>query len=103
MCEFFHSIFNLVLNHPPTHTHTHTVEYKPDMKDSDPKSLFQQLIPTTFRALQDRLRERVRAAKREGVEAPIMEEAEFKQEFLGMFEDEEELQEAVYCLNLQGT
>ncbi len=79
-----------------------SVEYKPDMKESDPKALFQQLIPTSFRALQDRLRERVRAAAREGVDAPIMEETEFKREFVGLFEDEEELQEAVYCLNLQG-
>lgn len=72
------------------------------MKESDPKALFQQLIPTSFRALQDRLREKVRAAAREGLDSPIMEEAEFKREFVGLFEDEEELQEAVYCLNLQG-
>ena len=74
------------------------------MDESDPKALFQQMIPTTYLALQSKLRDRVKAVVREGMaDGVIMEEAEFKREFLDIFGgDEEELQEAVYCLNLQG-
>ena len=74
------------------------------MDENDPKALFQQMIPTTYLELQSRLREKVKALAREGMDdALIMEEAEFKREFLAIFGgDEEELHEAVYCLNLQG-
>ena len=71
------------------------------MSETDPKALFQQQIPKSFLDLQSRIREAVHACSREN-QSPIMEENEFRREFGKLFDDEDELNEAVYCLNLQG-
>ena len=77
------------------------MEYKPDMEETNAKSLFQQQIPCTFLSLQEKIAEKVAAMKAAG-RPPIMEEAEFRATFKDTVEDEEELLEAVYFLNLQG-
>ena len=77
------------------------MEYKPDMSETDPKALFQQRVPKTFLSLQEKIQEKVFQLKKDG-KAPIMEEADFRTAFLELFDDEEELNEAVYFLNLQG-
>ena len=71
------------------------------MLETDPKALFQQLIPRTFLTLQEKIGEKVLEMKGSG-RAPIMEDSEFKTTFQSFVEDEEELNEAVYFLNLQG-
>ena len=77
------------------------MDYKPDMNETDPKALFSQLIPRTFLNLQDSIREKVIDLK-EKKHPPIMTEEEFYKTFKNIFDDEEELNEAVFCLNLQG-
>ena len=71
------------------------------MSETDPKALFQQQIPQTFLTLQERLREKVKELKAED-KSPIMENNIFLSTFRDLFEDEDELMEAVYFLNLQG-
>ena len=86
-----------------THTHTHTpsVEYRPDMKEDDPKALFSQQIPKNFLDLQQNIRQKL-VELREQNHPPILEEEDFRKAFRPNFEDDEEMAEAVYCLNLQG-
>ena len=86
---------------PPLPSPPHIVEYMPDMPESDPKALFQQHIPKTFLSLQEQIRVKVSELKAEG-KSPIMEDAAFKSTFMHLFDDEDELAEAVYFLNLQG-
>jgi hypothetical protein len=71
------------------------------MSEADPKALFQQQIPQTFLNLQDKIREKVVKLKSEHM-SPILEEPAFLSAFKELFEDEDELAEAVYFLNLQG-
>ena len=91
----------LRLSLPPSLPPLSLVEHKPDMSETDPKALFQQQIPQTFLTLQERLREKVRELKAED-KSPIMEHSVFVSTFKHLFEDEDELMEAVYFLNLQG-
>ena len=72
------------------------------MKEDDPKALFSQQIPKSFLDLQRDIR-RALVSSKEKNRPPIMEEAAFRDAFKQNFEDEEEMAEAVYCLNLQGT
>ena len=83
------------------HIHTHTVEHKPDMKEDDPKALFSQQIPKSFLDLQQDIR-KLLVDYNERNQPPIMEEDGFREAFRKNFEDDEEMAEAVYCLNLQG-
>lgn len=71
------------------------------MVETDPKALFQQQIPQTFLSLQKRIGEKVTELKAEG-KSPIMEEAAFYAVFKDLFEEKEELAEAVHFLKLQG-
>jgi len=71
------------------------------MDESNAKALFQQQIPCTFLELQEKIGEKVAEMKEAG-RAPIMEETEFRRTFKDMVEDDEELLEAIYFLNLQG-
>ena len=71
------------------------------MDESNAKALFQQQIPCTFLELQEKIAEKVAEMKEAG-RAPIMEEVEFRRTFKDMVEDDEELLEAIYFLNLQG-
>ena len=98
---FLTSPFSPPLPSPPLPSPPHTVEYRPDMSESDPKALFQQRIPQTFLSLQEQIRVKVSELKAEG-KSPIMEDAGFKSTFRHLFDDEDELGEAVYFLNLQG-
>ena len=72
------------------------------MKEDDPKALFSQQIPKSFLDLQQDIR-RLLVDYREKELPPILEEEAFRKEFRKNFEDDEEMTEAVYCLNLQGT
>ena len=71
------------------------VEYKPDMVETNPHALLQQQIPESFKKLQDGINKLKR-------EMPKMNEKEFHKEFGKFFEDDEELNEAVHYLTLQG-
>ena len=129
MCSFPTVKYLISLyTHTHTHTHTHTcagsVEYKEGCREDAPKCLFQIQIPKTFLSLQDRVRETV-ASYRANERIPIMEEEEFRcvvcvcvcvlnllswdtrctcrRHFKELFDDEEEMNEAVFYLNLQGT
>ena len=77
------------------------MKYRPEMSETDPRALFQQLVPCSFLSLQDRIIEKAGELRAEG-RAPIMEDAAFRLAFRSLFEDEDELEEAVYFLNLQG-
>lgn len=79
------------------------MDYKPEMSETDPKALFQQMIPQTFLSLQEKLREKLVELKAKK-EAPIMEHREFVSAFKtkDLIEDDDELKEAVYFLNMQG-
>ena len=79
-----------------------SVEYDPDMSEEDPRALFQQMVPQTFLTLQEKVGEKVQELRAEG-KPPVMEEATFHAAFIDLFEDKDELTEAVYFLNLQGT
>lgn len=71
------------------------------MAETDPKALFQQLIPQSFLTLQDKISEKVIELKSDD-KSPIMESTAFQCAFKCLFDDEDELKEAVYFLNLQG-
>ena len=72
------------------------------MKEDDPKALFSQQIPKSFLDLQQDIR-KLLVDNSERQLPPIMEEEAFREAFRKNFEDDEEMTEAVYCLNLQGT
>ena len=78
-----------------------SVEYNPNMSETDPKALFQQLIPQRFLTMQDRIKEEVEELRAEG-KPPIMDDSAFRAAFQYLFDDEDELSEAVFFLNLQG-
>ena len=78
------------------------MEYKPDMKEDDPKALFSQQIPKSFLDLQQNIR-KLLVEYSEKQLPPILEEETFRKAFRKNFEDDEEMTEAIYCLNLQGT
>ena len=78
-----------------------SVEYNPNMSETDPKALFQQLIPQRFLTMQDRIKEEVEELRAEG-KPPIMDDSAFQAAFQYLFDDKDELSEAVYFLNLQG-
>lgn len=71
--------------------------YDSELCEDHVTALFQQKIPKTFLDLQDWL---IREAKN----APVMKHDEFVATFktCDHFENEDELKEAVYFLNLQG-
>lgn len=71
------------------------------MSETDPKALFQQQIPKSFLTLQSKIHEAVKTCSREK-QSPIKDEEEFRVEFRELFDDDDELDEAVYYLNLQG-
>ena len=71
------------------------------MKEDDPKALFSQQIPKSFLDLQQDIR-KLLVDYNERNQPPIMEEDGFREAFRKNFEDDEEMAEAVYCLNLQG-
>ena len=59
------------------------MEYKPDLREDDPKALFQQKIPESFLNLQGAIREKVAAYQQQSVRnsakaIPIMDEKTFK-------------------------
>lgn len=72
------------------------------MDEDDPRALFQQLIPQSFLKLQEGIEKSVVSLNAEG-KPPIMEDADFRSTFRDCFEDEDELAEAVYFLNSQGS
>ena len=78
------------------------MEYKPEMKENDPKALFSQQIPKSFLDLQQDIR-KLLVDNSEKQLPPIMEEEAFREAFKKNFEDDEEMTEAVYYLTLQGT
>ena len=101
MLKYFNQLHPLSPFFCPPFLPPSLVEYKPDMEETNAKALFQQQIPCTFLALQEKIAEKVAEMKKEE-RPPIMEEAEFRSTFKGMVEDDEELLEAVFFLNLQG-
>lgn len=72
------------------------MEYKKDLKENDPHALLQQQLPYSFLRLQEEVD---KIFKME----PTMNDIEFRQKFGTIFEDDEELNEAVHYLTLQGT
>ena len=72
------------------------------MKEDDPKALFSQQIPKSFLDLHQAIRD-VLVDLREKNQPPILEEEAFRKVFRQNFEDDEEMAEAIYFLNLQGT
>ena len=71
------------------------------MAEDDPKALFSQQIPKSFLDLQQNIRQTLVDLRAKNL-PPIMEEEGFREVFRQNFEDDEEMAEAVYCLNLQG-
>ena len=78
-----------------------TVEYKPEMDETDPKALLQQKVPKVYLVLEERVRENVRELISKGM-PPTMEHSVFVTDFVELFDDVEELMEAVHFLKLQG-
>lgn len=78
-----------------------TVEYKPGMPETDTRALFQQMIPQTFLAMQNRVMEKVKELHTSG-QPPIMETEAFQSFLKDLYDDEDELSEAVYFMKLHG-
>ena len=78
------------------------VEYKEDLDESSPHALLQQQIPKSFLTLQEKVSELVKDLQDKG-KPPVLQSTEFKQHFQQLFDDEEELNEAVHYLTLQGS
>jgi serine/threonine protein kinase/ankyrin repeat protein/GTPase SAR1 family protein len=79
-----------------------TLDYKKEIEPNDPYALLQQQIPESFLTLQHNVSELV--TKFHGLQrAPVLNYNEFKENFLEYFDDEEEMNEAVNYLTLQGT
>ena len=77
------------------------VEYKEDLDESSPHALLQQQIPKCFLTLQEKVSEVVKDLQDKG-KPPVLQSTEFKHHFQQLFDDEEELNEAVHYLTLQG-
>ena len=77
------------------------VEYKEDLDESSPHALLQQQIPKSFLTLQEKVSELVKDLQDKG-KPPVLQSTEFKHHFQKLFDDEEELNEAVHYLTLQG-
>lgn len=72
------------------------MEYKKDLKEKDPHALLNQQIPASFLQLQEEIYHVYK-------QHPKMNDKEFHEKFGRIFEgDEEELNEAVHYLTLQG-
>ena len=71
------------------------------MSEDSPKALFQQKVPCAFLTLQEHIEKKVKEMTSIGL-PPVMEEEEFRNTFLCAVDDEEELEEAVFFLHLQG-
>ena len=71
------------------------VEYKSALKENDPHALLQQQIPATFLKLQEEVHKIHK-------DQPKMNDKEFFAKFRKFFDDDEELNEAVHYLTLQG-
>ena len=78
------------------------MEYKKDLDESSPYALLQQQIPKSFLTLQEKVSELVKDLQDKG-KPPVLQSTEFKQHFQKLFDDEEELNEAVHYLTLQGS
>lgn len=77
------------------------MEYKPDIPETDTKALFQQMIPQTFLAMQNRVMEKVKELHTNG-QPPIMETEAFQSFLKDLYDDEDELSEAVHFMKLHG-
>jgi len=77
------------------------VAHLPKMQEDSPKAILQQKVPCAFINLQEQIEEKSREMNHSRI-PPVMEEEEFRNAFLRFVEDEEELEEAVFFLNLQG-
>ena len=77
------------------------MEYKPEMDETDPKALLQQKVPKAYLVLEERVRGKVRELTSKGM-PPTMEHSVFVNDFVALFDDVEELMEAVNYLKLQG-
>ena len=73
----------------------------PKIQEDSPKAILQQKVPCAFINLQEQIEEKSREMNLKRI-PPVMEEEDFRNAFLRFVEDEEELAEAVYFLNLQG-
>ncbi len=71
------------------------MDYRKDLKETDPHALLQQQIPATFLKLQEEIHQVHK-------DYPKMNDAEFLEKFKHIFDDEDELNEAVHYLTLQG-
>ena len=71
------------------------------MKEDDPRALLNQQIPYSFVQLQDAIRDKLLTLRMKH-QPPIMEEKEFRDTFLKLFNDIAEMEEAVRFLTLQG-
>ncbi len=71
------------------------MEYKKDLKETDPHALLRQQIPASFLQLQEEIYKVYKTQ-------PKMSDREFYKQFRKIFEDDEELNEAVHYLTLQG-
>lgn len=70
------------------------------LEPNDPYALLQQQVPESFMTLQDKVSEMVKAFNDE--RHPVLNHEEFTEQFSSYFDDEEELNEAVNYLTLQG-
>ena len=71
------------------------MEYKPDLDENSHHALLQQQIPSSFLDLQ-------RGVRDLSEYSPVLYEEEFYQQFRKLFDDDDELNEAVQYLTLQG-
>lgn len=78
-----------------------TVEHKADLAKDSPYGLLNQQIPKSFLSLQEKVSDFVKSCI-EIEKPPYLNYEAFKRHFLQLFEDEEELHEAVHYLTLQG-
>ena len=77
------------------------MNYKPTMSEEDPKALFQQKVPSVFLTLQEHIEKKTKEMNDRRL-PPVMEEEEFRKTFTCTVSDDEELDEAVFFLHLQG-
>ena len=81
----------------------HVVEYKKDLSPDSSYALLKQQIPKSFLQLQERVSDLVKGFN-EKQRPPYLSHEEFSSNFLSIFDnDEEEMNEAVNYLTLQGT
>ena len=71
------------------------------MDENSPYALLAQQIPRCYKELQDKITEKVKECKEKDV-PPVLDEKEFREDFEALFDDNDELNEAVNYLTLQG-